>query len=213
MSDPRCGTNAGYQAHYTDGTKPCQPCREAHTRRKQRYRKRVYLERGKRRVDSTGTHRRLQALAVMAWSQEEIGKRLGVGKYAVAEVLSRPTVIRETAQKVAAVYDELWDQRGPNERAARMAKARGWLPPLAWNDDEIDLPTARPSRMVESRPMFDDIAIERAMRGSEVHLRPAERAEAVRRLTDKGFSAAEIADRLRVTTRSVVRIRAEVHAA
>jgi hypothetical protein len=49
------------------------------------------------------------------------------------------------------VYDELWNQAPPQEtkqqrgaisRARGYARARGWLGPLAWDDDLIDLPPA-----------------------------------------------------------------------
>lgn len=54
---------------------------------------------------------------------------------------------------MAAAYDRLWDQRPPAktaadrqdaDAAARHAAAMGWAPPLAWDDDLIDLPDAQP---------------------------------------------------------------------
>jgi hypothetical protein len=54
---------------------------------------------------------------------------------------------------VAAAYDRLWDRDPPSgtrleREAARTAAERasrsGWAPPMAWDDDLIDLPAGRP---------------------------------------------------------------------
>jgi DNA-binding CsgD family transcriptional regulator len=54
---------------------------------------------------------------------------------------------------------------------------------------------------------LDEIAIERAMHGDPVRLRPTERVEVVRRLTARKLSTNQIADRLGITPRTVSRIR------
>lgn len=54
---------------------------------------------------------------------------------------------------------------------------------------------------------LDEIAIERAMAGDPVPLQPTERIEAVRRLTARHYSTAQIAERLGISPRSVARIR------
>jgi hypothetical protein len=51
-----------------------------------------------------------------------------------------------TRDRVAAVYDR-WSmsqapQSQPAARARTDARKHGWLPPLAWDDDLIDLPDA-----------------------------------------------------------------------
>lgn len=60
----------------------------------------------------------------------------------------------------------------------------------------------------DRHPVLDEIAISEAMAGRHVRLRPAERAEAVRRLTARGMSAAQIGERLGTTGRTVQRRRA-----
>jgi hypothetical protein len=60
--------------------------------------------------------------------------------------------------------------------------------------------------------IIDDIAIERAMHGDPVPLTPAERLEAVRRMTDRGWSASQIGQRIGCDKRSVVRWRSVVAA-
>lgn len=57
-------------------------------------------------------------------------------------------------------------------------------------------------------PLVDEIAVERAMRDQPVRLTTPERRVAAERLTAVGLSAAQIAARLRVTQRTIVRYRA-----
>lgn len=205
----KCGTPAGYQDHHDNGTPRCRPCKDAQAAWQRAYRKRTYLARGPLLVDACGTRRRLRALAWMGWSWADIGAQIGCSHQAVSGYTLRGKVTRDTAAKVAAVYDLLWNRRGPSPKAAARARTNGWQPALAWSDDTIDDPRARPTRMVASRTAepLDEIAVERAMRGDCKRIRPVERAEAVRRLTAVGLSAAEIAERLGVTDRTVTRKR------
>jgi plasmid maintenance system antidote protein VapI len=121
-------------------------------------RKRAYLNRGPIKVPSVGTVRRLRALYALGWTCVQLGERMGVTKTRVAQLLSGRciTVMPETAEKVADLYRDLsmvvpMDQpakrRGDSpihERTRRHARKRGWLPPLAWDDDLIDRPDAEP---------------------------------------------------------------------
>jgi len=206
MSD-RCGSELGYQLHITDRTEPCAPCRRAHADKRADYRRRRYLNRAPLSVDATGSRRRIQALAAIGWSLGEQSRRLGLNASMAHKITIRSWVWPQTADKIRALYDELSMVPGPSQRARNDAKRRGWLPPLAFDDDTIDDPAARPSIGAYQPRVFDEVAVQRAMRGDRVHLRPVERAEVVRRLTDAGRSAAEIAERLRTTPRSVQRMR------
>jgi hypothetical protein len=95
-------------------------------------------------VDSTGSSRRIQALVAIGWTTRAIAARMGVKDHASVVDLSsgrNRTVRRSTAVRVRAVYEELWDQPGPSAVSARRAAAKGWLPPAAWDDDQIDDPS------------------------------------------------------------------------
>ena len=105
------------------------------------------------RVDATGTRRRLQALIYLGWTMEQLGADIGASATAVYRSLRNPKVSADRAASVAELYDRLWDQRPraatPHERttaskARNMAAARGWAPPMAWDDDTIDDPNAKP---------------------------------------------------------------------
>jgi hypothetical protein len=96
------------------------------------------------RVPATGTRRRVQALCRIGWPLSAIGGHLGVSKEATNALLNRPKVTAAKATAVAKVYDRLSMTPGPSVRARRAAEASGWAPPLAWDDDTIDYPTAKP---------------------------------------------------------------------
>jgi transcriptional regulator with XRE-family HTH domain len=113
-------------------------------------------------VDATGTRRRLQALVAVGWSIRRMAVRLGMEHATLSTVAngSRTTVYASTAQAVAALYDDLWNQQPPqatkNERvsvvkAKRQAQRLRWAPPGAWDDDEIDNPDARPNLGTKSK--------------------------------------------------------------
>jgi len=65
----------------------------------------------------------------------------------------------------------------------------------------------RPGGPKDRSPHIDEIAVERAMAGDAVRLTIRERGEAVRRLTAAGLTARQVASRLHITTRTVVRYR------
>lgn len=98
-------------------------------------------------VDSTGARRRVEALGVLGWSPERIAARAGLSRGPVYRALQgRPiSVASESALRV--VFDELWDVPASGGRSAVItarALAAGWAPPLAWDDDTIDDPSATP---------------------------------------------------------------------
>lgn len=207
----RCGTSPGYQAHVQDGTQKCAPCRRAHADQRADYRRRRYLRHAPLSVDATGGRRRIQALAAIGWSLAEQSALMGLERSAAHAITTRSWLWPGTAERIRALYDKLAMTPGPSVRARNEAARRGWFPPLAWDDDAIDDPAARPSagtnlRRVDGRA-FDEVAVQRAMHGDAVHLRPVERVEATRRLTRLGYSATQIAERLHTTPRSVQRQR------
>jgi transcriptional regulator with XRE-family HTH domain len=110
-------------------------------------------------VDGTGTRRRIQALITIGWSQSRLAARLGMTPGNFGKMFNSANVQAETARRVKDMYDELWnqpqigtDQRSKisANRAMNYAKARGWVPPLAWDDETIDDPDATPSERGET---------------------------------------------------------------
>jgi hypothetical protein len=147
---------------------------------------------------NVGTVRRLQALAVLGWPCQALGQHLGCSEQAVERMRSGriPTVYVRTAARIAALYDELSMTPGPSALTAERSRAKGWLPPLAWDERALDVPEAAPA----STPT--------PWRAPMV---PVDRDE-VARLTAKGRSVAQIAAALGAHRRSVQRVRAQLRA-
>jgi len=70
-------------------------------------------------------------------------------------LVKRDGITPQFARAVKDTYDRLWDLDPPRitaeqEEAASKAGAdaarRGWAPPQAWDDDQIDLPEGRPEK-------------------------------------------------------------------
>lgn len=202
------GTLRGGRWHTETGVPRCAPCRRAAADARAASRKASYLRGSRPRlVDSCGVHRRLRALQAIGWSATAIAAELEVGRSAVNKLKHAQRSTPETVATISALYDRLSMIPGPHRQAARYAAAHGWAPPLAWDDDSIDDPAARPRRGNADALVFDEVAVARAACGDRVALRPVERAEVIRQLAAGGMSYAAIAEQLGITKRAVERVR------
>ena len=98
------------------------------------------------RVDSCGTIRRVQGLALAGWSQRRIAAEAGISPYTLSGAMNQTAVLASTAAAVADITDQLQHRKGPAAQVAATAQRRGWVPLLLWDEDAIDDPAARPSR-------------------------------------------------------------------
>jgi hypothetical protein len=177
------------------------------------------------RVDATGTRRRLQALIAIGWPAELLAAQLGRRPNSLCRSMSGESVTARTAQDVATLYERLWNRRPPRmtseQRAAAdaaqaHAAARGWLPPLAWDDIDTDPTPPALTAGASPRNEMDEIAVERALAGDHItydDLTTVEQQEVIRRLTARGSSIRDIAAQLGTTKRTVSRRRASFGAA
>lgn len=202
-----------WHAYATDDC-GCPPCTEAWRRYCAQLRKRRYLCGGSMFVSPVGVARRLQALATNGWGAIDVARELGLSKFVVEQwrIGKSSGVTHRTHARIADLYDRVWDQPSPSRYAKKVrniAEREGWAPPLAWDPEAIDDPAGRPQygKQRDTPGDIDEIAVSEAMSGRRVHLTPTERREAVRRLTAYGLSATEIADRLDIERRSIVRLR------
>jgi hypothetical protein len=95
----------------------------------------------------------VQALVAAGYSQAILAERLGVQR-SNFRLATCDQVTAGTARAVRELYDELWDAP-PDEsnhrakisasRARNYARDRDWALPLAWDDDAIDDPAAKPA--------------------------------------------------------------------
>jgi hypothetical protein len=97
-------------------------------------------------IPSLGTVRRLQALVAIGHSQQSICDHLGWLPGNATRLFNgkQDYVTVSTAAKARVLFNELQLTPGTCERARRRAKKLGWPPPLAWEEDAIDDPAARP---------------------------------------------------------------------
>ncbi|MFF8187699.1 hypothetical protein ACF044_10625 [Microbacterium sp. NPDC016588] len=168
-------------------------------------------------VDGRGTRRRLQALSALGWSASALGARLGSDQTVVSRWMLAEKVTRVTAEKIAALYDELSDTPAPaGTRTERLSRARtlaharrkGFARPIEWDDIDHD---AEPQRPVDSPDTIDVVAVHLVIsEGTRVTLTRAERHEAVRQLHARHHSDGEIAMLLGVDVRTIFRDRQEL---
>ena len=166
-------------------------------------------------IPSRATHRRLQALVTIGWSQSKLGARLGVVPGNLHALTQQKQVTVRRHLQVVALFDELWNQAPPCEnhrdkiaysRSRSYAKARRWLPPLAWDDIDTDVEPP----IADELTGVDEVAVELAISGERVRLSHAERREAIRQTHASRWSDARIAEQLHLADRTVFRIRQEL---
>lgn len=146
--DPRHGTYPGYRAHLVAGVETCAACLRANSAYSKRCEYRRATGGPSPFVDSTGTRRRVQALAALGWSFVQIAERAGLHRTATPKAahLDRP-VRRETADAIQAAFRVMCMTKPPTDtprqrvsvaRMRRIASENGWVPPLAWDDIDND---------------------------------------------------------------------------
>jgi hypothetical protein len=105
---------------------------------------------------AVGVRRRLRALTARSWSPQAIADQTGVPAPLISSLLGGIPCNLSAHQRltIANAYDKIWDrdppagtrdQREVCESARSRAASRGWAPPQAWDDAQIDQPDARPS--------------------------------------------------------------------
>jgi len=114
------------------------------------------------RVDATGTTRRLRALVAIGYTQAYLCRAIGVTPTNGSPLFigSRTQVLRSTAEAVTSVYNALSMRPGPSASARNRAATLNWAPPLAWDEETIDLPGATAERGDTERVGFAERFLE-----------------------------------------------------
>lgn len=102
--------------------------------------------RGAGYMPALGTQRRLRALVASGYQQKDLAARMGMSWQTVSGAVNgnHPYVLMSTAAAVDELFRELQLIPGGDGRAKLWAQRRGWYPPLAWDEDDLDKPSARP---------------------------------------------------------------------
>ncbi len=165
-------------------------------------------------IPTRGIRRRLQALATKGWTMQALADELGRRRNWLSHVVWNDHVQLRTHLLIADLYERLWnveptpadDEWGQRSIDVTIGRARrlGWLPPLAWDDIDTDVTPPAPDT---DATFVDTVAVGLAVDGHRVDLTTAERRIATEQLTDRGYSAAEIALLLSVSARTITRDR------
>lgn len=155
-------------------------------------------------VLALGAARRLRALHAIGWTWYLIADHAGVPESQLSKI-ARPTTTRKAISwewwnAINLTYEALSGTPNTAGRAnaARLhAQRNDWAAPLDWEGHNIDDPHAS----VEAQPY------EPKSRIDEIREAAAVRAERVAELTALGLSAKEVAQRVGITPRQVVRDR------
>lgn len=135
--------SATHTCYNTHGCR-CIRCVKAKSRRRRGYDRENNRRAGRDVwVDATGSVRRLRALATLGWPISFIATETGLFHRSLGKVRegSRRQVHLSTHTLIAAVY-ERFSMRHNLTREGKItrtqATAKGWLPPLGWNDIDTD---------------------------------------------------------------------------
>lgn len=109
-------------------------------------------------VPAIGARRRIQALQALGHSAATIGEAAGVTQAVVHNIINQAGdwVTAANRDAIHRAYALLWDKPGQSQKVATMARGKGWVVPMAW--DDIDDPTAQPNLTGETRQGKQDRA-------------------------------------------------------
>ncbi|MFD8516516.1 hypothetical protein ACFV27_36930 [Streptomyces antimycoticus] len=156
-------------------------------------------------VPALGAMRRIRALYALGHFNRDIAAAAGVSKDAVCALAAGQwkTLKVQHDAGIRRAYDQLSMSVGESWKTRRLAERQGWAPPLAWDDETIDDPKARPRRGKRSTAGVDEAAAMRVLEGERLQLNPETRTEAVLIGMRRGLSYEYVARALGVEVDSV----------
>ena len=159
---------------------------------------------------SIGAWRRMRALNAMGYSDERIDRMLAHERgrevvTAVASTMPKAVMIPVTLwNAVERVYNRCGMELGPDTEVRDRSRTEGMVPPLGWDDDDLDDPRARRRDRVKAKAGVDPVAILRRMQGDPVPLRRAEIRAIVTRALAEGWGTDRLSLVLDITSDSAI---------
>lgn len=123
-------------------------------------------------VNGAGSRRRLRSLVAAGWTQRDLAARCGWTAEHLGSFIhnDQSGIEAASARRIAEVFEELQletpPDSGPATKARRLAQRKGWAPPLAWDEDSIDVPDACPADLAGGEDhghVVDEILVERCL--------------------------------------------------
>ncbi|MGW2594826.1 hypothetical protein ACWCXC_31800 [Streptomyces sp. NPDC001515] len=152
----------------------------------------VPTERPDGTVSSIGSMRRSHALAAMGWPLAWTAAQAGLSYTGLRDISAGRTksVQRAYHDAIQALYRTHAMRPGPSDVARRVALSKGWATAVAWDDDAIDDPAARPATAAPVRALTRN------------ELASVRRAE-IEHLNQFGIAEKDIAARLNIALKTV----------
>ncbi|WP_280245541.1 helix-turn-helix domain-containing protein [Nocardia abscessus] len=152
-------------------------------------------------VLAIGAVRRLQALRMIAWSCDALAAETGLRDDYINQLTNRPPVLLPYGmwKLIHDLYERLSGTPGPSERGRTFASRYAWGAPLDWEAEGLDID--------DPRVMWEPALDPPPPPAPTIRELSAQRRAEVARLTEKGLSAAEIAEQIGISQRQVVRLR------
>lgn len=165
------------------------------------------------RVLSVGAQRRIHALVAIGHPLHTLAPPLGVSVGRLGHMIGQSCLPYRHWIAIAELFDRLCSAPGPSEQSRKVARRKGWAPPLAWDEGQIDHPEAGPVAVRQDSGLIDKVAVERALAGDHtVKLSWLERSAAYQAAAERGMTARQVANALGIATaaadRSLNRARA-----
>lgn len=91
------------------------------------------------RVDAAPYREHLRRLGANGWSGDSIAKLCGFDGYDDMYVFREATtyLLAENARKLGLAFAEIGDQVGPSKITMNYWRNKGWLPPIAYDEDDL----------------------------------------------------------------------------
>lgn len=153
------------------------------------------------RVSALGTRRRIEALHFLGHSKKAIADMLGESEFAIFQRFARETVMDHEHRKVDELYQRLHLTEPVETRMYWQSRWSGYVPPMAWDEGDIDDPEAKPAEVVCA--VCRNIAYKRTL--CQHHYAEARKLDGVETLYAYRRSVTKLRDRQQQTTGVVLK--------